>query len=183
MRATRSTMRWPRSTGSKVSRRVLVSGFDPDGVAAFVEAASGVPIGAIEPRVVDVLAAQTDGNPFLLGELWRHLVETGALRRDDRRDGLAGPDLDAVTSPESVRSVVARRIDRLPGDARQLLEVAAVIGPAFPVDLLRRDRASRRRRRARATRTRDRERDRRGARTRLVPIRTRARAGARSTTG
>ena len=114
---------------------VLVTGFDDDGVAAFVEAAAGVPIDAVPERAVRLLSEQTDGNPFLLGELWRHLVETGALRCDDSH-WIAGPELEGLSSPESVRSVVARRIDRLPGDARGLLEVAAVIGSTFGVDLL-----------------------------------------------
>ena len=101
----------------RVSQACSSPGFDDDGVAAFVEAAAGVPIDAVPERAVRLLSEQTDGNPFLLGELWRHLVETGALRCDDLH-WIAGPELEGLSSPESVRSVVARRIDRLPGDAR-----------------------------------------------------------------
>jgi DNA-binding CsgD family transcriptional regulator len=113
----------------------VASGFDDDGVVAFVEAAAGVPIGAVPARAVSVLAEQTAGNPFLLGELWRHLVETGALVHDDAAWKL-GPTIDDFDSPDSVRALVARRLDRLPEAARALVEVAAVIGPSFGAELL-----------------------------------------------
>jgi class 3 adenylate cyclase/DNA-binding CsgD family transcriptional regulator len=115
--------------------RVQVRGFDRDGVAQFVEAASGGQLEAVPVRAVEVLAEQTDGNPFLLGELWRHFIETGALVREDE-SWRARSTLDAFDSPESVRSVVGRRIDRLPPPARELLDVAAVSGATFTVDLL-----------------------------------------------
>ena len=125
--------------------RVQVTGFDRDGVAQFVEAASGGQLEAVPARAVEVLAQQTDGNPFLLGELWRHFIETGALVREGG-SWRARPTLDAFDSPESVRSVVGRRIDRLPPPARELLDIAAVAGSTFTVDLL----ASRHELRARA---------------------------------
>jgi class 3 adenylate cyclase len=115
--------------------RVQVAGFDRDGVAQFVEAASGGQLEAVPARAVEVLAQQTDGNPFLLGELWRHFIETGALVREGG-SWRARPTLDAFDSPESVRSVVGRRIDRLPPPARELLDIAAVAGSTFTVDLL-----------------------------------------------
>ena len=116
--------------------RFQVSGFDAAGVAAFVEATAGVPIQAVPERVVAVLGQQTDGNPFLLGELWRHFVETGALVREGPTWIARPATLETFDSPESVRSVVGRRIDRLPRDARELLEIAAVAGTTFTVELL-----------------------------------------------
>ena len=44
-----------------------------------------------------VLAQQTDGNPFPLGELWRHFVETGALVQDGTWHAL--PTLDVLRQP------------------------------------------------------------------------------------
>ncbi|MET1002041.1 MAG: AAA family ATPase [Acidimicrobiia bacterium] len=115
--------------------RVHVRGLDDSGVRAFVELAAGADLGAALEQAVAVLARQTDGNPFLLGELWHHLVDMGALVPADGGWRVTA-GLDALTTPESVRSVVGRRIDRLPADARELLEVAAVAGSPFGVDLL-----------------------------------------------
>ena len=115
--------------------RVHVRGLDDSGVRAFVELAAGADLDHTLELAVGILARQTDGNPFLLGELWHHLVDVGALVPTDTGWGV-GSDLDALTTPESVRTVVGRRIDRLPDDARALLEVAAVAGSPFAVDLL-----------------------------------------------
>ena len=98
------------------------------------------------------------------------------------RTGVRCPTLDAFDSPESVRSVVGRRIDRLPADARELLEIAAVAGSTFTVDLLATVTGTERARRARAARARDRERDRSRS---SAPARSGSRTrscGARSTT-
>ena len=77
-----------------------------------------------------MLARQTDGNVFLLGELWQHLIDTGQLRRSNGRWTVAGPLTD-VASPEGVREVVAARLGRLDDATRSLLEMAAVIGTTF----------------------------------------------------
>jgi class 3 adenylate cyclase/ATP/maltotriose-dependent transcriptional regulator MalT len=117
--------------------RVRVQGLDAAGVAAFVEAAASSRLVPPLRRAAEVLARDTDGNPFLLGELWRHLIESGALIR--AAEGWeARPNLEQAGSPEAVRSVVGRRIDRLPASSRELLEVAAIAGSPFSVDLLAR---------------------------------------------
>ena len=115
--------------------RVTLPGFDRDGVRSFVRAAAGhdlVP--ALEPAV-DVLADETGGNAFLLGELWRHLVDAGGLVQFGGRWRVARP-LEAVSSPEGVREVVAARLDRLPEETRGLVHLAAVVGTRFSLAVL-----------------------------------------------
>jgi predicted ATPase len=41
-----------------------------------------------------------------------------------------------VTAPQTVHAVLAARMDRLPSEAKRLLQMAAVIGPEAPVSLL-----------------------------------------------
>src|SRR5262249_54646880 len=62
--------------------RVRLRGLGPEEVAALVASR-----GQQEPpaEFVAALHAETDGNPFFLEEVLRHLVETGALRREDGR--------------------------------------------------------------------------------------------------
>ena len=115
--------------------RVTLGGFDRDGVRAFVAGAAGHDPGADLEPVIDVLTRETGGNAFLLGELWRHLVETGDVVQVGGVWRLAQP-LGEVTSPEGVRDVVAARLDRLPAETRSLLHLAAVVGTTFPVALL-----------------------------------------------
>ncbi len=110
--------------------RVPVTSFDVCGVTEFVAAATGHDVGPELGDAVDVLARQTDGNVFLLVELWQHLVDSQLVRQQDGRWTVAGPLTD-VPSPEGVREVVAARLDRLDADVRHVLETASVVGTTF----------------------------------------------------
>jgi predicted ATPase/DNA-binding winged helix-turn-helix (wHTH) protein len=82
-----------------------------------------VPANLAAPPLVQALLAKAAGNPFFLEELARNVREQGA------------PDL-ALKVPETVQAVLAARIDRLPLEAKKLLQVAAVCGPEVPFPLL-----------------------------------------------
>jgi tetratricopeptide (TPR) repeat protein len=69
------------------------------------------------------MVAQAGGNPFFLEELAWHAVEQG------------GRDAPGVV-PETVHAVLAARLDRLPSEAKWLLQTAAVVGTEVPVPLL-----------------------------------------------
>jgi class 3 adenylate cyclase/tetratricopeptide (TPR) repeat protein len=87
--------------------------------------------------VIDLLLAQAEGNPFFLEERVWSLVEQGALAGVRGAYRVTGPieSLDQV--PATVHALVASRIDRLPRDAKVLLQTAAVIGRDVPQPLLR----------------------------------------------
>ncbi|MET0459351.1 MAG: LuxR C-terminal-related transcriptional regulator, partial [Ilumatobacteraceae bacterium] len=110
--------------------RLPLGGLDVDGIEDFVAAAAGHAVGSDLRVAVDVLARQTDGNVFLLVELWQHLVEVGLLHRERGRWTVTGPLTDVV-SPEGVREVAAARLGRLDVEAREVLQMAAVIGATF----------------------------------------------------
>jgi class 3 adenylate cyclase/tetratricopeptide (TPR) repeat protein len=82
-----------------------------------------------------LLIARTEGNPFFLEESVRTLVETGVLVGAPGAYRLAQP-LDSLQMPATVQAVLAARIDRLPPDAKRLLQTAAVIGTEVPLALL-----------------------------------------------
>ena len=110
--------------------RVPVTGFDVRGITEFVAAATGHDVGSELGEAVDVLARQTDGNVFLLVEMWQHLVDSELVRQRNGRWTVAGPLTD-VPSPEGVREVVAARLERLDTDVRSVLETASVVGTTF----------------------------------------------------
>jgi class 3 adenylate cyclase/tetratricopeptide (TPR) repeat protein len=83
-----------------------------------------------------LLAARTEGNPLFLEESVRALVETQVLLGDPGAYRLAQP-VDTIQVPATVQTTLAWRIDRLPPDAKRLLETAAVIGKDVPFALLR----------------------------------------------
>jgi class 3 adenylate cyclase/tetratricopeptide (TPR) repeat protein len=82
-----------------------------------------------------LLIARTAGNPFFLEESVRTLVETGVLVGQPGAYRLDAP-LPTIQVPATVQAVLAARIDRLPPEAKRLLQTAAVIGTEVPVSLL-----------------------------------------------
>jgi class 3 adenylate cyclase len=82
-----------------------------------------------------LLIARTEGNPFFLEESVRALVETGVLAGAPGAYRLTRP-LPDIAVPATVQAVLAARIDRLPPDAKRLLQTAAVIGMEVPFPLL-----------------------------------------------
>ncbi|MEO8689371.1 MAG: AAA family ATPase, partial [Solirubrobacteraceae bacterium] len=79
--------------------------------------------------LVTAVHGETEGNPFFVEEILRHLRET--------QGGLEGEvDLEEAGVPEGVRAVTSRRIRRLPSSARDAVEVASVIGREFDFGLL-----------------------------------------------
>jgi class 3 adenylate cyclase/tetratricopeptide (TPR) repeat protein len=98
-------------------RRLSIRGLDLRGVAAFVEAVGGRVLDDDGRELAARLSRQTEGNPFFVSQILRHLAESGAG--------------DAFEVPEGVREVVGRRVSRLSASAGELLQVAAVAGPEF----------------------------------------------------
>ncbi len=70
---------------------------------------------------------RTQGNPFFIEEIVRELAEAGHLEGERGAYRLARPIEDAKV-PVTVQAVLAARIDRLDPSAKQLLQVASVVG-------------------------------------------------------
>jgi DNA-binding SARP family transcriptional activator/tetratricopeptide (TPR) repeat protein len=86
----------------------------------------------------DALLAETDGNPFFVGEMLRHLLETRVISQDEHGRWTARADLRTSGLPVSLREVIGRRIARLGAPTQGALSRAAVIGRGFDVDVLAR---------------------------------------------
>jgi hypothetical protein len=81
-----------------------------------------------------LIRARTAGNPFFVEEMLRTLQEHALIVL---QDGVYVLKPDAhLDIPASVHGVLAARIDRLPSEAKHLLQTAAVIGTEVPVALL-----------------------------------------------
>jgi DNA-binding CsgD family transcriptional regulator/tetratricopeptide (TPR) repeat protein len=117
---------------SDAAVRLRIAGLSSDDVAEFVYKAAG----AGSPRLAQAFSELTDGNAFLVCELWRAVVETRMVTVSGGAIRLAAP-LAELGTPESVREVVSRRLTRLKPATAELLELAAVAGPEFEVELLR----------------------------------------------
>ena len=118
--------------------RIALSGLDDTGVLAFMEATAGHDLDNDGVELAHALYRETDGNPFFVGELLRHLAETGAIYRDETGRWAAAADLEGTAMPDSVRLVIGSRVARLGTDVSGVLPLAAVIGREFDLDLLAR---------------------------------------------
>jgi hypothetical protein len=121
--------------GGPAVTNIVLQGLDAAGVTSYVEAAAGHRLDRREMDLARVLYNETEGNPFFLGQLLRHLVESGAIvRQEDRWVWQA--DIEDLTVPDGVREIVRRRLSRLSDATNRTLIVAAVIGREFSLDVL-----------------------------------------------
>jgi ABC-type oligopeptide transport system substrate-binding subunit/class 3 adenylate cyclase len=73
---------------------------------------------------------RSEGNPFYLEEVVRHLLEQALIVQDD--DGWhATKALEKMSIPDTLQGVLLARIDRLEEDVRRTLQMASVIGKSF----------------------------------------------------
>jgi len=116
--------------------RIALNGLDDTGVLSFMEAAAGQPMDDAGVILAHAVHSETDGNPFFVSEVLRHLSEIGAIRQDtDGRWTAQGPP-EQIALPESVRVVIGARVGRLGPAAEHVLSVAAVIGRDFDLEVL-----------------------------------------------
>ncbi|HET7874555.1 MAG TPA: AAA family ATPase, partial [Methylomirabilota bacterium] len=80
----------------------------------------------LEP-LKQLLIARTEGNPFFLEESVSTLAEAGALAGARGAYRLTKA-VQSIQVPATVQAVLAARIDRLPLEAKRLLQAAAVVG-------------------------------------------------------
>jgi class 3 adenylate cyclase len=97
-----------------------------EAIAMVQQVLDGTPPAAVERLVVD----RAEGNPFFVEELLATLVDQGVLYR---RDGAweCRPVTASASVPDSVRAVLAARIDLLPQRAKEALQAAAIAGRVF----------------------------------------------------
>jgi class 3 adenylate cyclase/tetratricopeptide (TPR) repeat protein len=78
---------------------------------------------------------RAQGNPFFLEELVNALVERGDFEGDKGAYRLKG-GIDSIPLPSTVQAVVAARIDRLEENAKEVLEIASVVGREISISIL-----------------------------------------------
>ncbi|WP_047864865.1 ATP-binding protein [Rubrobacter aplysinae] len=93
--------------------------------------------GDLQP-LAEFVYRESEGNPFYAVEYLRWLIESGAVEIDDRRriSGLKGEVLQESALPSGVRSLIQARFGGLNEEARELLEVVAVVGRGCDLGLL-----------------------------------------------
>lgn len=113
--------------------RVRLSGLSEEEIGEFAQRNTGIePAGELARAITEL----TGGNAFLVTETWRELVQTGSLGQAGGVLRLTRP-VESLATPESVRAVVAQRLDRLAGATAAALEIGAVAGSVFELATVR----------------------------------------------
>jgi AAA ATPase domain len=116
----------------RMATQLGLTGLSASDVAAMLKGLSGQ---APPPAVVAEFTAETDGNPFFIEELFRHLAEEHRLY-DSAGRYTTNLKIEELEVPRNVRLVVGRRFARLGEATRRILGAAAVIGRSFTLELL-----------------------------------------------
>jgi class 3 adenylate cyclase len=101
-------------------------------VAALLQARAGQ---APPPELVELVFSETEGNPFFVEEVFRHLKEVDKLF-DEKGRWRSGIQIADTEVPRGVRLVIGRRLERVSEACRRVLTAAAVSGRLFSFELL-----------------------------------------------
>src|SRR5262249_7887844 len=116
----------------RLYQRMLLRGLSESEVKELIEAISQQQIAERPDKaLVRAVLHETEGNPFFIEEVLRHLVESGALYRRDGRWVANARSIAELGIPEGVRDVIGRRLSRLSETTNRALAAAAVIGREF----------------------------------------------------
>src|SRR5260370_15157068 len=85
--------------------------------------------------LVNAVFEESQGNPFFVEELYRHLLEDGKVF-DAAGQFRTDVTIDETDVPENVRLIIGRRLERLDENEKRGLAAAAVIGRSFSFQLL-----------------------------------------------
>ncbi len=120
----------------RLYERVRLHGLTPDEIRALLASVAQQDEATIAVAFSDALYEETEGNPFFIEEIVRHLVETGALYRSGDRWVSDARSIEELGIPEGVREVVGRRLTRLSEACNNSLASAAILGRDFEFEVL-----------------------------------------------
>ena len=113
-------------------RPLKLSGLSKDAVAQML---NGLSQRQAPERLVNVIFEESQGNPFFVEEVFRHLCDEGKVF-DAAGQFRSDIEIGETDVPENVRLVIGRRLERLGEKEQRVLAAAAVIGRSFSFRLL-----------------------------------------------
>jgi DNA-binding SARP family transcriptional activator len=116
--------------------RVALEGMSEGEVVELLAAITGRDLDDEAMSLAHRVQADTEGNPFFLGQMLRSLAEAESEpgARDGR--GRRTAALERVSTPPAVRETINQRLAHLDPDTNEMLTLAAVIGREFDTPLL-----------------------------------------------
>ncbi|MFZ1122464.1 MAG: AAA family ATPase, partial [Candidatus Binataceae bacterium] len=114
------------------SRPLKLGGLSRDAIAQMLH---GLSQRQAPESLVSLIFEESQGNPFFVEEMYRHLIEDGKVF-DAAGRFRTDIEIDEIDVPENVRLIIGRRLERLDENEQRALAAAAVIGRSFSFQLL-----------------------------------------------
>ena len=112
--------------------RIKLEGLEAKAVAELLEALAGHDLVG---SVAAAITAETDGNPFFIKEVLRHLLDEGRFLRGPDGRWTSDRPVAELGIPEGVREVIDRRLARLSTSANKFLSSASVFDGDIHLDV------------------------------------------------
>ena len=113
-------------TRERLFERVLLRGMTQNDIGRFIAITSGIS----PPRgLVELVHAQTEGNPLFVTEVVRLLVQEGQFTPEKAKQQGSW----SMRIPEGVREVIAQRLNRLSDRCNQTSTIASLSGRGLAV--------------------------------------------------
>ncbi|MFI9275584.1 ATP-binding protein [Kitasatospora sp. NPDC052896] len=126
-----------RSVGRRRSATLAeLRPLDRSAVRELTERCLAAESGRLPEPLIEKLARDSDGNPFVIEELLSGMADSGALCHRADGEWQVSDDLD-IDIPLTVVHSVAQRVDRLGPGGRELLYAAAVQGRRFALPVVK----------------------------------------------
>jgi tetratricopeptide (TPR) repeat protein len=116
------------------TRPLKLGGLSRDSVAEMLRSLSQGQ-GQAPERLVSLIYEESQGYPFFVEEVYRHLVEEGKVF-DEAGQFRTDIKIDEIDVPENVRLIIGRRLERFDENEKRVLAAAAMIGRSFSFRLL-----------------------------------------------
>jgi len=111
--------------------RVLLRGLNVEEVASMLEAGAQQELGPRGVPLAQAIHRESEGNPFFIEEIVRHLIETGGLYRRGDQWAIGADRIEDLGIPEGIKEVIGRRLSRLSEACNTALSNGAVLGREF----------------------------------------------------
>jgi len=113
-------------------RPLKLGGLSKDAIAQMLQ---GLSQRQTPDRLVNLIFEESQGYPFFVEEVYRHLVEEGNVF-DTAGQFRTDIKIDEIDVPENVRLIIERRLERFNEHEKRVLAAAAMIGRSFSFRLL-----------------------------------------------
>ncbi|MBU1576466.1 MAG: AAA family ATPase [Candidatus Edwardsbacteria bacterium] len=93
-------------------------------------------IEGMPPELEQLILKKSQGNPFFVEEVVKSLIEQKVVAEKDGQWQVVTTDIAKINIPDTVQGVIMSRIDRLPIETREVLQISSVIGREFDYHIL-----------------------------------------------